>query len=353
MNLKSPVPNSAEANILFNDLRGRIARAGHLEPDGRGTLLRLLGWAAPLCGLMYAALTTSSVFVFVVTALLLSLLQAQFAFIGHDASHGSAARSRRLNRVAGQISMGVVSGLCFQEWRQRHLLHHRHCQDERNDPDMQFGTLFSMSAETLAARTPFGRWLGQYQAYYFWPSTLLFAFSLRICAFAAALRQPHKYRGDLAAVTAHIALYLVLPLALPDVTFTRIALLYLLTALLLGPRLAAVFTVNHVGMPAASPDTPFIEHQASTSRNVRVGRWMEWFFGGLNYQIEHHLLPSCPRNHLRQVREHVRPQLLAFGLPHRECNWLDAVTDVTRHLDRVAASAAQSNFIAPRPRSLS
>ena len=43
--------------------------------------------------------------------------------------------------------------------------------------------------------------------------------------------------------------------------------------------------------PTAKID--FFRRQVLMSRNVRGGLWMDFFLGGLNYQIEHHLFPTC------------------------------------------------------------
>lgn len=341
--MSSALKDSAQANTVFNELREGMAQRGFLAADGAGTLLRVVAWMPVLGGLMYWGWTTTSVLGFIAASFALSVLQAQFAFIGHDASHGSAAGNRLLNRLAGQLCMGVINGLCFQEWRHRHLLHHRHCQDESHDPDMQFGTLFSMSAETLAARTSFGRWLGQYQAYYFWPSTLLFAHSLRYFAVAAALRQPRRYWADLLAFAGHICLWFVLPISLSVASGPQAIAVYLLGSSFLGLRLAAVFAINHVGMPSCAADASFLERQTLTSRNVTTARGMDWFFGGLNYQIEHHLLPACPRGRLREVEASIRPAVLTFGLPHHRCGWPQAVAEVTRHMNGVATSATRAS----------
>lgn len=64
-----------------------------------------------------------------------------------------------------------------------------------------------------------------------------------------------------------------------------------------GYFLALVFALNHNGMPVISPEQAetmeFFEIQVITSRDVKMGWLGNWFMGGLNYQIEHHvsLLP--------------------------------------------------------------
>lgn len=41
--------------------------------------------------------------------------------------------------------------------------------------------------------------------------------------------------------------------------------------------------------------------QLYTTRNMRPGIFIDWLWGGLNYQIEHHLFPSMPRHNLKTV----------------------------------------------------
>ena len=36
----------------------------------------------------------------------------------------------------------------------------------------------------------------------------------------------------------------------------------------------------------------YLEQQITTSRNITNPRWLDFYFGGLNSQIEHHLFPA-------------------------------------------------------------
>ncbi len=336
--IQPPPLSSSRAHTVLSDFRAELRARALLRPDGLGTYVRILVWTPALIGLLWVAWTSSSLLLAGLAIFGASILQAQFAFIGHDASHGTAALRRGRNLFAGEWGMGVVGGLCFEEWRHRHLLHHKYCQDEDQDPDMQFATLFSLSDEAVLAKGRLGRRIAPYQAYYFWPSTLLFAHSLRVSALVEALSKPMRYRADLAAVTAHVAMWFGAPLLL-GLDPMRVLIVYLIISSLLGVRLAAVFTVNHVGMPSVSPETSYLERQVVTSRNVDCPRWMDWFFGGLNFQIEHHVLPGCSRVRLRQVQHLFRPCVVAEGLPYSHSGWLQAVVDVTRHLAAVARTA--------------
>jgi fatty acid desaturase len=163
----------------------------------------------------------------------------------------------------------------------------------------------------------------------------------------AAVKEPKKYRADLLAFVGHLALWFVLPLIL-GVDPLRMLCVYLIASSLLGMRLAAVFTVNHVGMPTAPDGVSHFEHQIVTSRNIDNPWWLDWFFGGLNFQIEHHLVPACPRRLLRRARRIVRPMVVEAGLKHHECSWPRAVADVTRHLAGVVTTHARAPATLPQ-----
>ena len=319
---------------LFSELNENLHASGLLRSDARGTIVRLAIWFVMLACLWWAAWLLASPWLATGLALAISILQGQFAFVGHDASHGSAVDSNWGNRLTGSLAMGLVAGLCFREWQHRHLLHHKHCQDEKRDPDMQFGTVFSLSANARAEKVGLGRLIAPYQGWYFWPSTLLFAYSLRVFSFIGAARNPKKYAVDLLSVLAHAVLFVALPL-LVGVDAGRVALIYGVSSCFLGLRLATVFTVNHVGMPERIPGATHLEHQLATSRNIDNSSWMDWYFGGLNFQIEHHLFPGCPRRRLRRARTRVRPTLIGEKLHYHETSWSVAVADVTRHVHRI------------------
>src|SRR5690349_9225163 len=50
----------------------------------------------------------------------------------------------------------------------------------------------------------------------------------------------------------------------------------------------------------------FLREQVLTGRNINENWFIDLVYGGLNYQIQHHLFPSMPRKNLRRVRPIVR-----------------------------------------------
>lgn len=107
---------------------------------------------------------------------------------------------------------------------------------------------------------------------------------------------------------------------------------------LFGLHLGMAFAPNHKGMempdPAGEP-WGHLRRQVLTSRNVRGGALTDWFLGGLNYQIEHHLFPSMPRPHLRLAQPLVRAHCQDVGIPYTETGLVDSYRQALSHMREV------------------
>jgi fatty acid desaturase len=80
-----------------------------------------------------------------------------------------------------------------------------------------------------------------------------------------------------------------------------------------------------------------LRRQVLTSRNVRGNPVTDFFLGGLNYQIEHHLLPSLPRPHLRLARPLVRAHCARLGIPYTETGLAASYGQALAHMHAVGA----------------
>jgi linoleoyl-CoA desaturase len=85
---------------------------------------------------------------------------------------------------------------------------------------------------------------------------------------------------------------------------------YLLGAALSGLLLATVLQWAHCVEGARFTSAPpgdarlpatWLEVQVEATRNVRLPRWLSWYVGGLDHQIEHHLFPRYPHTVYRRL----------------------------------------------------
>jgi fatty acid desaturase len=108
-----------------------------------------------------------------------------------------------------------------------------------------------------------------------------------------------------------------------------------------GVCMGGSFAPNHKGMPVIAPGArlDFFSKQVRTSRNIRGGWWATMIYGGLNYQIEHHLFPSMPRPRLAKAREIVREKCAQLNVPYTEVPAYRSYLIVVRHLNAVGLAA--------------
>lgn len=79
--------------------------------------------------------------------------------------------------------------------------------------------------------------------------------------------------------------------------------------------------------------------QVKTSLNVDCPEWMDWFHGGLQFQVEHHLFPRLPRHNLRKARTKVRALCLKHGVEYKEMGFVEGCIRVLRKMQQTAVAA--------------
>jgi fatty acid desaturase len=326
--------DARRSRTILLEIRREAEAAGLLEPSSRALALRAPLGLASLLTLLSLAWTAESQAVALVSGGLAGLACVQLGFIAHDAGHGSAGRSRFVNDLAGHLAFTILNGLGFQSWRVGHSAHHAFCQDESQDPDMVVDVVLSLTPASAAKKRGLGRWLLPFQAWYLWPAALLFAHSLRWQSLGRSYRRPGRYRADCLLLPLHYAGWLVLPVLVTGTGLGRSAAVYIACSSVMGVYLAVLFWVNHVGMPALPEGHSLtqLEQQVLGTRNVRHASWLDFFFGGLDFQIEHHLLPDLPSARLRELQSISRRHCRAAGLRYHEEGFGSALASVSRHV---------------------
>lgn len=328
--------NSSEAQRLWEDIIRLSKDAGLDQSWSVRAAISCFFLTVALFSSYYLA-WSSTLSLTILYSAIISVLLSQLAFLGHNAGHEAISKKRHINKGFGQLCMTVLCGLAFEEWRDRHRAHHRFVQEDEVDPDMVIGFVASVTTPSKKQKMLWAQKLGRYQHYYVWILSLLFGHSQRLCSQWGAFRAINRYRTDCAAVILHYCLFLGLPLFL-DISFSQTLLVYLLPATFLGPHLAAVFWVNHIGKPLVEKpcDLHPLEQQILTSRTIKNSPRLDWFFGGLNFQIEHHIFASIPSFRLRKMQRIIRPSLIASSLPYDCKSWPQAIVEVYHHFKAVA-----------------
>ncbi|MFI5662202.1 fatty acid desaturase family protein [Streptomyces sp. NPDC051684] len=311
---------------------------------GQGLLERRTGWyvrTIAVNALCLGAVVTGMALIggswwVLALAPVLAVLCARTAFIGHDAGHAQVTGNRSVSRLIGLVHGNLLLGMSYSWWNDKHNRHHANPNHIEKDPDVAADVLVFTSKQA-ATRAGFRGWLTRHQAWLFFPLTLLEGLALKIYGFQDLRRQGRRERlVEGAFLVAHVAGYVTL--LLTTMPLGHALVFAALHQALFGLHLGMAFAPNHKGMEMPDPDGDkwgHLRRQVLTSRNIKGGALTDWFLGGLNYQIEHHLFPSMPRPHLRLAQPMVKAHCRGLGIPFVETGLVDSYRQALRHMYEV------------------
>lgn len=265
----------------------------------------------------------------------------QTDFIGHDAGHRQITRSRRKSDIIGFLHGNLLTGVSFGWWIGHHTRHHNFPNHLSLDPDILRRQVVFSAQQGKASKNSF---VIRHQSWMFFVLIMMEGLRLHLAGFIAARRGAIKrhVRLELTLATAHLAAYFAAVfyvLAPPE------ALVFILVnQAVYGFYMGLAFAPNHKGLPVRDgpqDEIDWLTRQVITSRNLRSTLLTDMLFGGLNYQIEHHIFPSMPRVNLRRARPIVREFCLSHGLPYTEVSVLESYRQVSDYLGEVSVQVRQ------------
>ncbi|MGR3319814.1 MAG: fatty acid desaturase family protein [Candidatus Anammoxibacter sp.] len=265
-------------------------------------------------------LSSYIILVFYSTSILISLilcfiLAQSFALLTinvmHDGGHESYAKNRLIRKLAS-ISPDFC-GLSSMLWRQRHnFLHHYYTNINGLDNDLQIvGGFYRLS--------PTQKWnrCHLFQHIYAFPLYSLLTLSWTIFSdFQKIISgkigdykiiKPTVYENGFLLFTK--LFYFGYMIALPSLfhPFIQVITGFVGVHLVCGFTISIIFQLAHTTksntFPIPDKKTGIIEkewaiHQVETTSNFAAKNKLAcWYFGGLNFQIEHHLFPEICHVH--------------------------------------------------------
>jgi fatty acid desaturase len=315
----------------YSVLMAEVQRARLLDRSGFSYIPRGLAIATMIAAGLVAFLWLGQSWWQLVVAAYFAVVFAQVGFLGHDAGHQQVFQSKRANDRLGLLLSNFGVGLSYGWWVDKHNRHHRNPNDVAKDPDVQRNVIAWTPTQVKSQRGVLGL-IARHQASFFFPLLLLEAINLHVGSVRRLLANRERRVVELALLFAHVAgcigilLLVVSPLqALAFVAVQQGAL---------GVYLGCSFAPNHKGMHIFDGDCApdFLRRQVLTSRNVRGGRAITAGFGGLNYQIEHHLFPSMPSHNLRRCQPLVKAFCASHGVAYCETGVWESYARVLRYL---------------------
>ena len=323
-------------NWEYRELAQAIKGAGLLDEQiGYYTHKVLSIWAMLALGVALLPVARDHG-LYLLDAAYLAFVSGQIGFLGHDAAHRQIFRQHWKSTVFCIVHGNLLLGLSYGWWTHFHTTHHRNPNCADLDGDLEIAGL-AFTEEQARKRQGLLRLVAKYQAYTFFPFLALTALGLRVNSVQALLLANVRYRfAEAFFLGAHGVLYGWFVFSLLGAR--RGALFVVLHQVLFGLYLGSTFAPNHKGMLMWGSHAPLdsLRKQILTARNVTPGRITDFWYGGLNYQIEHHLFPSMPRNRLREARKIVTLFCRGHAISYTERGVLQSYRDILRSLHNVS-----------------
>ncbi len=256
----------------------------------------------------------------------------------HDANHGGYSNHPRINKLMS-LSAEML-GMSGFRWRVKHnVWHHTYTNIAGFDDDVETYGLMRLSP-----RLPW-KPLYRAQAWYF-PliySMIGFDFILRDFLMVLIGRSDalHVY-PKMSAVDKltfwvgklyFFAIMFVLPLTV--FPWWQVLVGFVIVFVTFGVVVATIFQLAHISGDATFPepigdplhiDDEWAVHEVETTLDFAPhNRLLNWYIGGLNYQIEHHLLPHICHLNYPRLAPIVRQTCEEFGIRYTAyATWREA-----------------------------
>ena len=327
-------PTQDRATSDYAVLMADVQRAGLLERSIVAYIPRLTALAAIIAAGIVGLLRLGDSWWQIAVAAYFGIVFAQLGFLGHDAGHQQIFRIKTWNDRFGLVVSNLGVGLSYGWWVDKHNRHHRNPNEVGRDPDVERNVL-AWTGNQASRQRGLLRVIARHQHVVFFPLLLLESWNLHVGSVRALAGRSRHRTVEFCLLFVHatggLALLLIVMSPVKAVVFVAVQ------QSVIGLYLGSVFAPNHKGMemPEAGGRSDFLRRQVLTSRDIVGGRIKAAVFGGLNYQIEHHLFPSMPSRNLRRCVPIVREFCRARDISYTETNLIASYRSVLRYLRSV------------------
>ncbi|XP_039008323.1 delta(8)-fatty-acid desaturase-like isoform X3 [Hibiscus syriacus] len=296
----------SEVSKDYRRLVSEFSKAGMFEKKGHVAFCSLASVAIMFVVVLYGVLICESVWAHLGSAMVLGMLWMQSTYVGHDSGHYQVMASRGYNKLA-QIITGNFD--------------------------------------------PLARFLISYQHWTFYPVTCVARVNLYLQTLLLLFSPSRQVPDRALNIMGILVFWTWFPLLVSYLPNWPERIMFVLASFAVTSIQHIQFCLNHfsanvyVGPPSGND---WFEKQTSGTLDIACSSWMDWFFGGLQFQLEHHLFPRLPRCQLRKVSPVVKELCKKHNLPYRSLSFWDANVSTIRTLRTAALQARDLSNPAPK-----
>ena len=316
------------------------------EVMSQGLFRRTYAFYAAYATLL-ACLTAASLWVIMATenpiiqffnAIVLGGCFVQAGMLGHDLSHNQVFASRSRNKFFATLAWGLFAAASESRWYMWHNTHHAHVNHVNHDPDLNIPFLFS--EKQLEGRSAFFKKyvLPRQHILFFLFLPLVYLGIHRDSVVYIFLHPTWKTLTELVLIVVHFAVLLYLLFAF--LPWGTAVMFFIVHALAGGLYMGITFAPNHKGEKINDEHEEITWlHQITSTRDLRPNWFVFHFFGGLNFQIEHHLFPGMPRMHYWKAQSIVKAFCARNNIEFSETSFFGSMKEIYITLKRESERA--------------
>ncbi|KAK6162257.1 hypothetical protein DH2020_002098 [Rehmannia glutinosa] len=353
----------SEVSKDYRRLFNQLSKSGMFEKKGHGVIYSLCSVFLMLVACFYGVLCCDSFLIHMLSGGILGFTWMQVAYLGHDSGHYQIMTTRGFNKVAQILAGNCLTGISIAWWKWTHNAHHIACNSLDYDPDLQHLPMLAVSSKLFQSLTsrfygreltfdPVSRFFVSYQHLTFYPVMCVARVNLYLQTFLL-LFSKRKVPDRVLNILGILVFWTWFPILVSFLPNWTERVLFVLASFCVTSIQHVQFCLNHfaanvyVGAPKGND---WFEKQTSGTIDISCSSWMDWFFGGLQFQLEHHLFPRLPRCQLRNVSPLVQELCKKHNLPYRSLSFFEANKWTIRTL-RTAALQAR-DLSSPVPKNL-
>ena len=310
---------------IFDELKAQVREAGLLKRVPVRGSIEMAGVIIAFI-IVYSTLTLWNP---ILLGLVMTVLFTRAVFISHDILHTQYFKNKKLSFKLSYPFSAIILSNSSSWWDYKHNVNHHHfCNTISKDEDIM--ALDGAFTPNNKGNSPF---IKKYKRLIFWGAMFFMYPAFIAQSYNFALK--NKKYSEFFLMLLHWPIiwgpiFYFLPFADALTTFITLNIT-------LSVWLAYGFITNHLGCEVFTVEEvegmSWMELQMRTSRSLKGGKFVHWFYGGLNTQIEHHLFPKAPRFNLLKVQQMTREFAQKHNIAYFETTPLEAYIQINRALD--------------------
>lgn len=252
----------------------------------------------------------------------------------HDGNHDSFSEKKWINKIMGS-SIYILAGNVYNWQVQHNVLHHTYTNIHGHDEDLEAGRVLRFSKHSKWSKHH--KWQHIYSVFLYGLLTFNWAITTDFKQMRNYLKRKLSY-GEfpnpkvewtklVITKLIYVTIWIVLPIVLTDLPWWKVLLGFFIMHYFAGLILSVVFQLAHVMEDAEMPlpdetgnmKNTWAIHQLFTTVNFgNKSKIVNWFTGGLNHQVEHHIFPHISHIHYSKIGKIVKETAKEFNLPYNE-----------------------------------